>query len=72
MFSRLWLRPRLAELKRRHPEILPEVVYDMAEFVAGASPAYLKEHGKPRTEEVAALLVVLPGVARPRRGFSPV
>lgn len=89
VFSRLWLRPRLAELKRRHPEILPEVVYDMAwvlsprlvngeidlciivgpveadiglesqliyteEFVAVASPAYLKEHGKPRTEEELA------------------
>jgi DNA-binding transcriptional LysR family regulator len=86
IFSRLWLRPRLAELKRRHPEILPEVQYDMAwvlsprlaageidlciivgpvqsdiglesqliyteEFVAVASPAWLKAHGKPNTQE---------------------
>ncbi len=29
-FSRLWMRPRLAELKRRHPDILPEVELDMA------------------------------------------
>jgi DNA-binding transcriptional LysR family regulator len=29
-FSRLWMRPRLAELKRRHPDILPEVQLDMA------------------------------------------
>jgi DNA-binding transcriptional LysR family regulator len=85
-FSRLWLRPRLAELKRRHPQILPEVQFEMAwvlsprlaageidlcilvgpvdaniglvsqliyteEFVAVASPAYLKAHGKPRTQE---------------------
>ncbi len=29
-FSRLWLRPRLATLKNRYPELLPEVQFDMA------------------------------------------
>ena len=41
-FSRLWLRPRLTELKKRYPEILPEVQFDMAwvlspRLVAGES-----------------------------------
>ncbi len=27
-FGRMWLRPRLVALRRRHPELLPEVQYD--------------------------------------------
>jgi DNA-binding transcriptional LysR family regulator len=29
-FSRLWLRPRLVQLKQRYPDILPEVQFEMA------------------------------------------
>jgi DNA-binding transcriptional LysR family regulator len=27
-FGRMWLRPRLVALRRRHPDLLPEVLYD--------------------------------------------
>jgi DNA-binding transcriptional LysR family regulator len=82
-FSRVWLRPRIIQLMRQHPELVVEVRFEVTsrlveglttgqldfsvlcketalssvelhpihveEFIAVASPGYLREHGRPHS-----------------------
>lgn len=61
-FGRLWLRPRLVELRRRHPELLPEVRYDSTRalgprLVAGEFDLCILVGPLPRTPGLASRLV---------------